>query len=175
MQPYWFHAGSESGFQRRLRKVWLPGSAVRYPKQRCSRPALLMSFSRQCLTLLVLVPAISWGVAPRYLARSESLCDVDKQMCIRGSLVYRSNSRVLSLSGRVSKAPGPGWVRILFRGTNRLDQPSTTIMEFPIRGAHSEIIDKSFIPDNPQIDNWRIFYVVFEPDKEAGRAARGLD
>lgn len=134
-----------------------------------------MSLTRHLLTLLVLLPTLCWGVAPRYLARSELLCDVDKQMCIRGSLVYRSNSRVLTLSGRVSKTSGPGWVRILFRGTNRLDQPSTTIMEFPIRGAFSEIIDKSFIPDNPQIDNWRIFYVVFEPDKEADRAARDLD
>jgi hypothetical protein len=131
-----------------------------------------MSPSRLFLILLAFLPSLVQGGDTRYLARSELLCDVDKQMCIRGSLRYRSNSRVLRLSGRVSKSTGPGWVRILFRGTNRLDQPSTTIMEFPIRGAHSEIIDKALIPDNPQIDNWRIFYVVFEPDEDARRAAR---
>lgn len=126
------------------------------------------------LAVLALLPAIVWAEGPRFLARGELICDGENLMCIRGSLSYRPGSRVLNLSGRVSRATSPGWVRILFRGTNRRNQPGTSVMEFPIRGAHSEIVDKSFIPDQPDIDNWRVFAIIFEPDADAERAARRL-
>ena len=130
--------------------------------------------SGRCIAAFVLafLPFSTWGEAPRFLIRNDALCDTENVMCIQGSLSYRPGSRVLTLFGRVSKAPGPGWVRILFRGTFRDSQPATTIMEFPIRGAYSEIIDKSFIPDHPQIDDWRVFGVIFEQDDDAARAAR---
>ncbi len=131
-----------------------------------------MNFTRKFLLALALVPVLAWGSGLRYLERSKTFCDDTRKLCIRGSIIYRSNSRVMTLTGRVSKTSGPGWVRILFRGSNRLNQPSTSLMEFAIRGAHSEIIDKSFIPDQPDVDNWRILSFAFEPDEKAGRIAR---
>jgi hypothetical protein len=45
-------------------------------------------------------------------------------------------------------------------------------MEFPIRGAYSEIVDFRYIPDNPAVRYWRILDVRFEPDEAAAQAAR---
>lgn len=92
-------------------------------------------------------------------------------MCIRGTLVYLPDSRIMELYGRVTTSPGPGWVRILFQGNWRGNLASS-VMEIPIRGAWSEIIDFRYIPDNPAVRYWRILTVSFEPDPAAAEAAR---
>lgn len=110
--------------------------------------------------------------APRQLNDKPLICDPDGSLCIRGSLWYRPGSRRLELRGRISRAPGPGWVSIVFRGSSRTNQPASAIMEFPVRGTYSEIVDRSFIPDHPQVDAWRIERLYFEPGGDAARAAR---
>lgn len=119
----------------------------------------------------LLVPALSAGTPSDFLVQNDDICDSERRMCIRGTLIYRPDSRIMELYGRVSGSPGPGWVRILFQGSWR-GHLASSIMEFPIRGAYSEIVDFRYIPDNPAVRHWRILSVSFEPDPEAARAAR---
>jgi hypothetical protein len=109
---------------------------------------------------------------PRRLNDAPIICDAERAFCLRGSLWYRPNSRRLELRGRINQAPGPGWVSIVFRGSSRTNQPASAIMEFPVRGAYSEIVDRSFIPDHPQVGEWRVERLFFEPDGNAAQAAR---
>lgn len=120
--------------------------------------------------LLLSAPALA--EAPRLLSKSGLLCDADQTFCIRGSLWYRPDSRILLLDGRIQRAPGPGWVTIVFRGTSRNNQPASAIMEFPVRGRYSEIVDRKFIPDNPPVSDWRIDRLSFAADEDARRAAQ---
>ena len=113
--------------------------------------------------------------APRRLDERGSLCDPERVFCIRGSLTHYPDSRVIELTGRVATAPGPGWVSIVLRGTSRRNQPASTIMEFPVRGAWSEIVDVTFIPDQTEVTSWRFERLYFEPDEAAEAAARERD
>jgi len=123
------------------------------------------------VTLICLLPMAAAAEAPEFLLRSKLLCDTEDVMCIRGSVRYLPNSRRIEIVGRVKRAPGPGWVSILFRGSRQNGEVSTAVMEFPIRGNSSEIVDRRFIPDFPQIRYWRILGVLFEEDDLADRAA----
>lgn len=119
---------------------------------------------------LLASPVAAYG--PDLLLREGRLCDEDRGFCLRGTILYYPNSRLIEIRARVARAPGPGWVSILFRGSDRNNQPNTTVMEFPVRGASTEIIDRSFITDYPQVNQWRIIGMIFEPDPEARDAAR---
>jgi hypothetical protein len=124
--------------------------------------------------IAVLACLLSPGLAaeaPDYLLRSAPLCDTEEVMCLRGSVRYLPGSRVMEVRGRVWRAPGPGWVSILFRGARPNGAASTAVMEFPIRGNASEIVDRRFIPDFPEVRYWRILGVLFEEDELADRAA----
>jgi hypothetical protein len=113
----------------------------------------------------------AYAEAPRKLNSGSEVCDGDRRFCIRGSIWYRPNTRRIEVRGRIARASGPGWVSIVFRGTSRTNQPASAIMEFPVRGTYSEIIDRAFVPDEPQIGHWRIERLFFEPDDAAARAA----
>ena len=120
------------------------------------------------LCLLLVSPAAP--AATDFLVRNGEICDDERTMCIRGTLAYYPNPRIMELRGRVMHAPGPGWVKILFAG-NRDGQRASSVMEIPIRGRHSEIIDRRYIPDNPAIRNWRVLSIRFEPDERAASSA----
>ncbi len=122
------------------------------------------------LSAILSFPAAAYG--PDLLLRQGRLCDQEQRFCLRGSIRYYPNSRLIEINARVARAPGPGWVSILFRGSDRNNQPNTTTMEFPVRGDATEIIDRSFITDYPQVNQWRIIGMIFEPDPAAREAAR---
>ena len=130
-----------------------------------------MTPTRATFLCLLLISAPALAGRTNFLVRNDYICEPEETMCIRGTLYYQPDSRVLRLRGRVFRAPGPGWVRILFRGS-RDGQLASSVMEFPIRGAYSEIIDFRYIPDNPAVRYWRILDVRFEPDEGAAQAAR---
>lgn len=138
--------------------------AARSPKSPWLASVLLL------LSAVLAVPAAAYG--PDLLLRQGRLCDEEQRFCLRGSIRYYPNSRLIEINGRVARAPGPGWVSILFRGSDRNNQPNTTVMEFPVRGDATEIIDRSFITDYPQVRQWRIIGMIFEPDPDAVDAAR---
>ena len=98
-----------------------------------------------------------------YLKRNERFCDVDEVLCVYGTLRYDVNPRLLRLWGRVRTAPGRGLLRIRLAGYNRLGHRRTTAMEIQLRGKVSEIIEFKMIPDYPDIYEWQITRIEFEP------------
>lgn len=117
----------------------------------------------------MLLPALAAASPPEFLVRNGDICDPDRTMCIRGTLLYDPDSRLIRITGRVAGSPGPGWVRILFQGSWR-GHLASSVMEIPIRGANSEIVQHKYIPDNPAVRYWRILAISFEPDEAAARA-----
>lgn len=126
------------------------------------------------LLTVVVLPLAAAAEAPRYLLRADEVCDTERDVCLRGSLIHYPDSNRIELSARVIRAPGPGWLRILFAGVDDGGHRGSTVLEFPIRGRYSEIVRKSFIPDPPSLDHWRVLGVIFTPDEAAARAARDL-
>jgi hypothetical protein len=119
---------------------------------------------------MLLLPTLAVASAPEYLVRNGEICDPERNLCIRGSLLYLPNTRILGITGRVTGTPGPGWVRILFEGDSR-GNVASTLMEIPIRGTYSEIVQYKYIPDDPAVSHWQILSISFEPDNAAARAA----
>ena len=132
---------------------------TRNGKERASafiRPLLIA-----CAAFLLASPPLHAGEY-RDLKRNERFCDGEEQLCIRGTLRYEVNPRLLRLSGRVKKTPGRGRLRIRLTGTNRLDHRRTTEMEVQLRGNLSEIVDFKMIPDYPDIENWEVVSIEYE-------------
>lgn len=114
------------------------------------------------MLLLVATPAVAGPLA--YLAREQLLCEPARVMCIEGTLTYEKNERLLRLRGRLSAATAPGLVRFTFAGTTRQGFRRYTPLEFRIRGRATEVIDRKMIPDEPDVHDWRIDRISFEPD-----------
>ena len=117
---------------------------------------------------------ISWSLAMTaaaasqltYLSRNTLICDEPRDFCLRGSLSYNPNPRLLRLNGRVQKAPGPGLLRITLTGTNRLGHRRFAPMELRLRGTYSEIVDHKMIPDYPDIYAWSVDRVEYQADEQ---------
>ena len=124
---------------------------------------------RRSLTLLIGVSALlvltAAHAGPRdYLFQNERVCDSDRVFCLRGTLSYHSNPRLLRLRARVQTAPGPGLLRIGLSGANQLGHRRFAPFEVRIRGHYSEIIDHKVIPDYPDVQEWVVERVDFVAD-----------
>ena len=104
-----------------------------------------------------------------YLAEDELLCTPDEHTCIRGTLTFERNYRVLRLRGRVESAPGPGTFEITVIGTTRQGYNRWAPMEIDIRGRLSEIVDYKMIPDYPEVYEWKIERIEFRAKEEEGK------
>jgi len=124
-------------------------------------PAALFPLLISCAALLLITLPLRAGNY-YYLLRNERFCDQEEQLCIRGTLSYEVNPRLLRLSGRVKKSPGRGRLRIRLAGTNKLEHRRTTEMEIQLRGNLSEIVDFKMIPDHPDIANWEVISIEYE-------------
>ncbi len=112
--------------------------------------------------LLALLAATAVEASRRLdLARDELICAAGRTVCIRGSLTYDTNSRVLELRGRLQSASEPGLFRITVRGSNRLGHVRFAPMEIRLRGNRTEIVDFRMIPDHPDVANWQIDRIEF--------------
>ena len=100
-----------------------------------------------------------------YLFRDERLCDTNEVFCIRGTLSYHSNPRLLRLRARVQTAPGPGLLRIKLAGANQQGHHRLAPFEVRVRGHYSEIIDHKMIPDYPDVQDWGVERVEFIADE----------
>lgn len=136
--------------------------AARMPSSRLRklRVAVFMAAS--------VLAASNTSAGPRYyLIKNELFCDDDKLLCIRGSLRYEVNPRLFRLWGRVQTSPGRGLLRIRLNGTTRLEHVRTTMMEIQLRGTYSEVVDYKMIPDHPDVENWEVFEIEFEPGERS--------
>jgi hypothetical protein len=120
------------------------------------------------LAIAICVLALLAGVAqasPRdYLFKEQQICDAQGVFCMRGSLYYLSNSRLMHLRGRVQKAPGSGLLKIRLAGTNELGHQRYAPFEVRVRGNSSEIINHKMIPDHPDVQNWSVQQITYVPD-----------
>ncbi|MEL7448376.1 MAG: hypothetical protein AAFN78_04160 [Pseudomonadota bacterium] len=123
-----------------------------------------MRFLRRALAVtLVLGAAVanasdfSFIVSPNQL-----ICAAGGSACVRGSLSYSANQRIVELRSRVTQASGPGMFRIWLYGENYQGYPRRAVLEVPIRGVRSEIVNLRIIPDAPDVEVWVIQSVEFE-------------
>ena len=111
--------------------------------------------------------AMSTGVlaAPRdYLFRNARICDAAMEFCMRGTLSYDSNPRLLHLRARVQTAPGPGLLQIWLTGANRQGHRRFAPFELRVRGQATEILDHKMVPDYPDAHSWAVDRVRFIAD-----------
>jgi hypothetical protein len=113
-------------------------------------------------TLLLLAATSIFAGERLYMKKNETFCDSSGVLCLRGSLTYQTNSRIVSLNARVQKQTGPGVIHITLAGTNRHDMLRRTEIIIIIRGTHSEIIDHQMVPGAPDVYEWEISSFLFE-------------
>jgi len=113
--------------------------------------------------LLITEPTVASET--HYLIRNKVFCSSNDEICIRGTLSYEVNPRLLRLRGRVQSATGSGLLRIRLIGMNQLGHRHPTEMELSLRGNHSEIINYKMIPDHPDVADWEITSISYELDR----------
>jgi hypothetical protein len=121
---------------------------------------------RTFLAALLLAGAPAIGATWDYLARDEVICAEGETVCLRATLTYERNYRVLRLRGRVQEAAGPGLLTIMVTGRNRRGDTYYSPMEIRLRGKSTELVDFKMIPDYPEVYEWAIYRVTFRPDEE---------
>lgn len=124
-----------------------------------------MNLSRHYVALMLLAATQVSAAGFRYLARDELLCEPAKATCIRATLTWEKNDRLLRLRGRVETATGPGLMQITVMGTTRQGYRRYAPMEFTIKGRASEIVDFKMIPDYPDVYDWVIDRVAFKAEE----------
>lgn len=116
--------------------------------------------------MALLAAGRGWAGPREYLFRDERVCAESGDFCLVGTLSYESNPRLLRLRARVSKAPGPGLLRIRLIGANRLGYRRLAPLEVRVRGKLTEIINHKMIPDNPDALEWAVQSVEFVADSD---------
>lgn len=128
-----------------------------------------MGGSCRKLLLIVLFAAsvqATAGPRERLTDANATLCDSAGLVCLRGTLSYRSNPRLLELRARIRKASGPGMLKIRVVGENRDGFVRRTTMEIQIRGNYSEIVNHRLITDHPDVDSWELEAISFQPNEK---------
>ena len=104
------------------------------------------------------------GPSETLIGRNELFCDGDERVCLRGTLTYHANPRLLELRSRVQRAEGPGLLKIRLVGQNADGHTRRTTLEVQIRGDYSEIVDTRLITDHPDVYSWELDSISFEPE-----------
>ena len=112
----------------------------------------------------LLLSAMSSASQPDYLFQDRYLCDETGAFCMLGTLTFQPNPRLLHLRARVRKAPGPGLLRIILIGSNRLGYRRLAPFEVRVRGNVTEILNHKMVPDHPDALGWAVQYVEFITD-----------
>src|SRR5210317_843102 len=81
------------------------------------------------------------GPSETIIGRNVLFCDDTERVCLRGTLSYRTNPRLLELRSRVQRAVGPGLLKIRLVGENADGHARRTTIEVRIRGHYSEIVN----------------------------------
>ena len=107
--------------------------------------------------------AANAGPSETIIGKNALFCDDGNSVCLRGTLTYRSNPRVLDLRSRVQRATGPGLLKIRLVGENADGHLRRTTIEVEIRGDYSEIVNTRLITDHPDVYSWELDSISFEP------------
>lgn len=107
------------------------------------------------------------GPSDTIIGKNALFCDDNDQVCLRGTLSYYGNPRLLDLRSRVQRAQGPGVLKIRLVGQNTDGHTRRTTLEVRIRGHYSEIVNDRLITDHPDVYSWRLDSISFESDAVA--------
>ena len=108
-------------------------------------------------------PAATAGPSETIIGKNALFCDEQDRVCLRGTLTYRANPRLLELRSRVQKTAGPGVLKIRLVGENADGHVRRTTIELRIRGDYSEIVNTRLITDHPDVYSWDLDSISFEP------------
>ena len=120
------------------------------------------SFIAILLSLFSASAAIA-GPTETIIGKNTLFCDDANSVCLRGTLTYRSNPRMLDLRSRVQRATGPGLLKSRLVGENADGHTRRTTIEIEIRGDYSEIVNTRLITDHPDVYSWELDSISFEP------------
>lgn len=109
------------------------------------------------------------GPSETILGKNAVFCDDGNRVCLRGTLTYYANPRLLELRSRVQRAEGPGLLSIRLVGQNTDGYTRRTTLEVRIDGHYSEIVNSKLITDHPDVYRWKIDSVSFTPGTPAER------
>ncbi|MEE4163363.1 MAG: hypothetical protein V2I25_12730 [Woeseiaceae bacterium] len=130
---------------------------------------------RVCLSIILLgllvSPAAESGPRERITAVNSTLCDTENRVCLRGTLTYYANPRLVELRSRVLRASGPGLVTLRLAGENALGETRYTTLDVRIRGRYSEIVNHKLVTDHPDVEQWRLESIRFRPDPQPDSGA----
>ena len=115
------------------------------------------------IILCLVAVAANAGPRERVTDSNAELCDAGRNVCLRGSITYYSNPRLLELRSRVQHARGPGLVVFRLSGETRDGHLRRTSFEVRIRGRYSEIVSTKLITDHPDVDAWTLDSIQFTP------------
>ena len=104
------------------------------------------------------------GPSETIIGRNVLFCDDEERVCLRGTLSYHVNPRLLELRSRVQRAAGPGLIKIRLVGENADGHTRRTTIEVKIRGDYSEIVNARLITDHPDVYSWKFDSIGFDPD-----------
>lgn len=93
----------------------------------------------------------------RFLLENERVCAPDERVCLRATLSYEPNLRLLDLQGRVLATTAPGELVIVLVGRMRDGSRRFAEMRLRLDGRYGEIVDKRMVPDWPEIYDWRMY------------------
>lgn len=122
-----------------------------------------MRFPAVILLLCLAATAAIAGPRERVAGSNAELCDTERNVCLRGSITYYSNPRLLELRSRVQHATGPGLIVFRLTGETRDGHVRRTSIEVRIRGRYSEIVSTKLITDHPDVDSWTLESIQFTP------------
>jgi hypothetical protein len=112
---------------------------------------------------LLSISAALAGPTETIIGKNALFCDDQDRVCLRGTLTYRANPRMLELHSRVQRTVGPGLLKIRLVGENADGHTRRTTIEVRIRGEYSEIVDTRLITDHPDVYSWELDSIAFEP------------
>lgn len=116
------------------------------------------------LLSLFAVPAAMAGPSETIVGKNALFCDEQDRVCLRGTLTYHANPRLLELRSRVQRTVGPGLLKIRLVGENADGHIRRTTIELRIRGQYSEIVNTRLITDHPDVYSWELDSISFEPE-----------
>lgn len=107
------------------------------------------------------------GYGFRFLLKDERVCDAAERVCLRGSLSWAPNARLFQLRGRLLTSAEPGELVLTLIGHARDGRRRYADLRVRLEGRYSEIIDQRMIPDWPEVEDWSLDGVAFNPDLPA--------
>lgn len=136
------------------------------PRGKLKNPARSTLLGLTVGIIFLLITGPTTASETHYLIRNKLFYSSNEKICIRGTLSYEVNPRLLHLRGRVQSVSGPGLLRIHLLGKNLLGHQHSTEMELSLRGNHSEIINFKMIPDYPDVVSWEVISILHELNSE---------